>query len=337
MLYTVVEYITEVIQVIVTIIVDIITLWGLLGNPKTITENITKTIQKILGAATDATTPGSQSSTNTVNFNSNVTIIGKCPPILHVNASGEITNLSMLTVTNGVGSKPLNMGQTVTNAIVVNPFVNSSPGSIMIEAPDGTTTGSSQVTFNAAVPSVDIENDDPSLPLVIQGLDAFGADSPPSIIDMALSGGTNWNFTLNTGESTLGSDITISSPGDITLEGPIDNPGGSVTLSSTGGNILASGPGSYIDAGAINLSTPAGAIGGSQSLPLELPSSEQSLGGVQANGYLGVNLTLTAMASTPGSIVLQRGEHHRGERERQHRHQRCSTSAISRYERGGPW
>ena len=228
--------------------------------------------------------------------------------MLTVNPSGVITSLSMLNVTDGVSPVSLGVGQTVdTDQIDVTPFVNPSSGSIVIDADGGNTTGSLSIVFNAAVPSVIITND--SLKNVnIGGIDVFNNEnSPPTIMNEGLI--TNWQPTLDSVSSDLGSSINISSTnaagGNITIGGSILNPGGPTIISSADGNIVASGPGSISIAGRSPCPRQKVTWAKVRSpIPLEIPVDTQASGGVQVTGWLGVNLAMTAMTTAAGPIVL---------------------------------
>lgn len=122
---TVVHYVEEVVDVVVEVVMEVVSLWGLLFNPTPVTEQVDEWVAEITGATSSTTYPGSQSMTNSVNFNTNISITGLADPILVVNSSGEVEEMSGVTATDGVN--PLSVGETIgTNQIVVNNILNPS-------------------------------------------------------------------------------------------------------------------------------------------------------------------------------------------------------------------
>ncbi len=306
---TVVEVIGEVVHTVCEIVGQVVCLWGLICNPDTVCNTITTFITTILGGKTQETTPGSESVTNSVNFNSDVTITGDNNHTFIVNPSGTVVEDDGVAATDG--TNPLQVGDTVSSGeIVVNNITNSAGGQVEIEAPEGTTSGSSNIVYDA-VGNVNITNNSANN-LYVNNIDLVDSSSaPPAITQIANFGSENWTYTLTTGSADGVVNIANTSPTNnvIVLEGYILNPSGPTTIDNAGGSILAGGPGSYVRTRVISLESDGGSIGtASQSIPLQLIVNmglESSTGVEQADGYSGVYLdVVTGGMDVPLSITV---------------------------------
>jgi hypothetical protein len=214
---------------------------------------------------------GSETITNSVNFNANVTIVGGGGnPALTVDSTGTITRLTGITGTDGVN--PIYLGDRVTSGkIILNAIANNgAQGSISLTSPEGATSGSSVIAFNTALGSVTIQNDSTNN-LVVNSIEVFNATNPPTITTSAgedAQGNSlnKWTYSLSTNATTSGINITNDSPADtdITLAGSILNPGGITTIQNIGGgggDILATGSAAYIASRVVSLTADSGTVG----------------------------------------------------------------------------
>ena len=93
-----------------------------------------------------ARTLGSETVTNTVNLNSNITLTGSMDHNLSIDPTGMVTAEDGLVVTDG--TNPLGLGQTdSTGQIVVSATVPANTATLVLSAPGGTTAGASNVLF----------------------------------------------------------------------------------------------------------------------------------------------------------------------------------------------
>ena len=93
-------------------------------------------------------TLGSQTVTNTVNLNSNITLTGSMDHNLSIDPTGKVTAEDGLAVTDG--TNPLGVGQTdTTGQIVVSATVPANTATLVLSAPGGTTSGNSNVLYES--------------------------------------------------------------------------------------------------------------------------------------------------------------------------------------------
>jgi hypothetical protein len=276
---TVAQAVTEVVgqvtHTVCEVVGQVVCLWGLICNPdtvcNTITEDVTKVVQVITGSQVQPVSNGSETITNSVNFNANVTIVGGGGnPALTVDSTGTITRLTGITGTDGVN--PIYLGDRVTSGkIILNAIANNgAQGSISLTSPEGATSGSSVIAFNTALGSVTIQNDSTNN-LVVNSIEVFNATNPPTITTSAgedAQGNSlnKWTYSLSTNATTSGINITNDSPADtdITLAGSILNPGGITTIQNIGGgggDILATGSAAYIASRVVSLTADSGTVG----------------------------------------------------------------------------
>jgi hypothetical protein len=290
---TVAELVAVGVHVVCEVIGQVVCLWGLICNPDKVCNTITDYVREILGAEKSATSPGSESVTNSVNFNSDVTITGIVNHTFVVDRSGKVLQEDNVTATDG--TNPLSVGQTVTTGkIVVSETPGTSSGQVLIEAAGGSTSGSSHIEFDT-FGSITIHNDSPN-DLYVNNLDLINSSNPPAVIHIASQ--PNWTYSLSSNAAGGTVDIRNTDPTNnaIVLLGYILNPVGLTLIHNSGGDILASGPNSYVRTRLADFEADQGTLGtAGQRIPLQLVVSMGLSSAIeQAQGYNGVYLDVVA-------------------------------------------
>ena len=170
-----------------------------------------------------------------------MTIQGAPDPDLEVDSSGRVQTLTGLTATDG--TNPLAEGQVVnSDRIVVNDIKNTTPGTILIAASEGSTSGHSNIQFNAAFDHVFIHNAS-AKDLYVNGIEVFNTTTPPTITNQALDGMENWGYDLKTNadSSLIDIDNSNAAHNNITLLGSFLDPGGITHVHEAGGDIFSAG------------------------------------------------------------------------------------------------
>jgi len=305
---TVTHYVQQFVGFLIKIVYDILCFGGLLWGHK-VQEAVYKLVAVIENAGTHSSTPGTDSGNGSnINCNSSFTTLPTCAPGMVIDHNGKVLQLSMLMASTAHGV-PIHVGDTVDSTIVVAPIVNPEPGSIILDAPGGSISGTSVIEYNPFLPGVSIINDSPN-DLVILGIDMVNQANPPIIEQEGEQ--TNWNPVLDPIGSMVSPTITISETnpqgGSVILAGPIFNPTGPTVIQCSAGSIEPSGSGSVINSPQVSLS--AGGQIGSAGSPLSLQiggsvSSSPSLvaGIMQANGNQGIYLDVTEIGMNMGSAM----------------------------------
>jgi hypothetical protein len=293
---TVTVVVTEVIGTVCNVIGEVICLWGLICNPKTVCQDITRTITKVLGGATNTTTAGSQDEQNIINFNSNLTIGTPSRPTLKIDPTGKIVEADGITAT------------VSGNQVLVDPIINNTAGSIILNAPRGKTTGASPINYNATFSAVDITNQS-NLDVVLAGISVFNTGSPATIQNTASMDFTNWTYTLltNATDSTIDVECTNPAGGNLILNGPIDNPIGTTILHDVGGGIISSGLGSLIVTRVITLEANGGSVGSNTTpvfVGLPVDNDGPATGITSVTGQTGVYLNVSVRAAMAPTEAL---------------------------------
>ncbi len=292
---TVVQTVTVVIGTVCHVVGEVVSLGGLLFSPDEVCDDITKTIQTVLGGATDTTSPGTETNANTIDFNSNVAIGSTADAALTVDANGNITKDDGISATvNG-------------NEVDVASLTNSGAGSVELNAPGGVTEGSSNLQFTVSFNSVDITNAS-TKNLVLQNIEGFNVSNPPTItVNDSMSSMTSWQYKLTTNASASGFDIENTNPsgGDIILDGDIVNVGGMTTIQAAGGSILAGTSSALLYTRLLTLDAAGGTIGTSTAPLLVSPIIDPNdpSGLQQASAASGVYLTLSPRGGTTAPVV----------------------------------
>jgi hypothetical protein len=309
---TVTNVITKVVGTTCRVIGEVVCAWGLICDPEEVCEDIVETVEEVLGADVDKVISGSENISNRINFNSDITITGGGDPSLKVDATGRVQELNGVTVRDG--TNPVGVGQTIgSDQIVVDDILNNTEGGkILLRAIRGSTDGFSNIEFNNAFDSVTIINDS-AKDLVINDIEVFNTNSTePDIEEQAEHGQDNWNYALVSNASA--SDVNIrnnnTADKDIILAGHIENPGGTTRIHNSGGDIVSTGPESYLTTRLVEITADRGAVGSSDSriflrLPVSevgdmtLPTSIQQIAGDQ-----GVFLDVTARTANPIPVTI---------------------------------
>jgi hypothetical protein len=241
---TVVKYVWDVVETVTTqvcnVVANIICLFGLFCKPKEVCEDIVTKIydwvpEQITGKGVEKKL-GAETISNDIEFNADVTIAGGSDPQLVIGADGTIEQKSGLF---DVTVEP--------DRIVVGGILNAAPaGSIAMHAEGGSTSGSSNLSFNTSFGALNIINASDK-DLVVNDIEVFNAAAPATLSHKASHGDRNWNFDVTTAATT--SEIAITndsaSDSDIILQGYLLNPGGHVRVTNVGGgggDILSVGP-----------------------------------------------------------------------------------------------
>ena len=313
---TVVNKVIPVVREVVTFVADVLSLWGLLFEPKRVVNYVTEYIVETLQAATSATQTGSQNNSDSVNVNSGILALGTCPAVLTVDGSGNVQQEEMVTATDGPGGAPVGVGGTFSsNNIYIQPIANTAIDSIVLNAVNGTTTGNSQIEFDCAIPAVTITNNS-SKNMTINGVLVYNQANAPIVKNIGNQ--VKWAYTIIP-SSKIATDVNISSTdaegGDITIAGTIDNQDGTTEINSSGGNIISTGAGTDVDTRIATLTAPEGLVGSSsQPINILFPTdvsllfnSLQPFGISQATGANGVYLTVGALSAggSPTGLYIQ--------------------------------
>jgi hypothetical protein len=303
---TVTHFITEVIGTVCEVIGQVVCLWGLICNPDTVCHDITQVVAEILGASTNSMTPGSESISNTVNMNSNITLPGASNPVLDIGSDGTVNTLSGFSVNDG--TNPVSQGQRVTSGTVaVTGIMGGTPSQVVVSAPGGNTAGSSMITVDPEFTQATIDNDS-SNDLVIGNLDAVNSTLPPAVQNNAAMGLNNWMYTTvigNGGTTTFSVTEDVDS-GDhnIIMKGHINNPNGQTLVHNLGGgSILTQGSVGSFNAASIAPGTQTITFGSSPNLFTGQEVQYNANGGTVVGGLIDGN-SYFAIVDDPLDIKL---------------------------------
>ena len=250
-------------------------------------------------------TEGSETIANTVTLNSNITLTGSIDHFLTVDNTGKVIGEGGLMVTDG--TNPLAVGQTVsTGQIDVTGMAAGTTASMVLTAVGGTTSGSSNVVFDANG-TVLIQNASTNN-LYLGALNVVGAGGMPSITQNASN--ANWTYSGSTAPGGGVVDIasTNASGGNIYLTGLLTNPVGATLIDASGGSVLSTQQIPVIQTATVLLEADQGSVGTSgQYLPLQLVFSPGITTEIlRATGNTGVLLNALPTTSTgvPLNLVV---------------------------------
>jgi hypothetical protein len=305
---TVAKVIGQVVETVCDIVGEVVCLWGLICDPKEVCHDIAHDIVQLLHSEEDPQQLGTQSVTNHVTFNTDVTMECMLNHILIIDVTGKVLELENITA--HAGDFQLAVGRTVVgNRIDIDSLQSAEgTGQILVQAEGGSTSGSSRITYNS-LGSALIRNDS-AKDLFLHVLDIFDTANPPAVSNRAIKGQAKWSYTV--AATTLANDTSIDVEntnvlaGDITLLGRISNPIGTTILRSQGGNIESSGRGAFIQTRLVDLRADRGEVGnGNARIVLQFAISMDLTSGIQqAYGERGVYLDILA-GTTVADLALQ--------------------------------
>ncbi len=289
-------------------------------------------------ASTDASTPGfillsgdSEEESTTLDqtrkivFPAKIQLLGAEGPVLNVDATGKVLVKKNLTLNNNT----IQVGQTVTSGeIVVDNIRNDNPysaGRVDFQIPTTTSDfniggatatakieGRPEIVFLNTFDRVEIDNAS-ARPIRVNNVNVrnpvsqFSQNIRVDVRDQS-------SFTPQIGNPISGNTlITIinKADADIILDGVIDNPTGttSITNQLSSRLVLATGN-SLIISGTMNLSAPRGAIGTAQNLlRSSAPVGGSQLINANANGPIFLSVTgdvgLGTITSTTDRVLLR--------------------------------
>jgi hypothetical protein len=273
---TVVNYIYQVVSYVARSVCHFVAsvgcLWGLICDPKkvcdTVMDPVMGWVAEIINSEIETYEKGSQSLIGNIVLNSGIHITGGGTPWATIDSNGYLTGASQVVVRDGGAAGPIVAvgGRINSGTIYIDDIVDVAPSStLVVRAPSGTTSGSSNVQFDATLQSVTILNLS-NRHLVINDIETFNVASPPTITHIARDGFSNWTYTLISNDIECDVSITNNSAAntDITLAGHIMNPSGIVSVHNVGGgggDILQTGPLSWIAGRIVSLIADSGSIG----------------------------------------------------------------------------
>jgi hypothetical protein len=286
------------------------------------------------------------------NVNWSATVILHAPdPILIVSASGQITTLEGVTVTDG--GVTYTLGQFLPANTTIDVLVTDngggtalfSGGGNMPSSESGHNAPQSKITdyssagifeFQPTFDSVTILNYSP-LPMVIEGVTVANLTGSPATITIDYQVSTTITFSLNTNASLFAPtyvDIENVATGtvadsELTIAGVIDNPIGTTLIDNQRGDILATS-GALVESNILDLYADAGSIGvlGSSTvtrapLPVEMVQSNYDIAPNEdptrlvqlvgeALGNIVLDLTTTIRGTPTGTFTPSVGPFHAG-------------------------
>jgi len=264
---TVSKFIQTGVKTVCTIVGEVVCVWGLICDPEQVCETVVEGFFEVIGAADKEVEHRTDNASNSINFNADIHITGGGNPIVEIDASGRVVQDSKVTVRDGNGTV-IGIGGTVTtSSIYLDDILNDDPpGSIVMRATSGSTSGASNIQFDAAFDTVQVINRS-NKNLFLDKIEVFNTGTPPTITHVADTANKAWNYNLSTNATT--SDITITNDSaadtDITLQDRILNPGGRTTIRNIGlggGDILKSGSAeAYIASRVVSLISESGWVG----------------------------------------------------------------------------
>ena len=303
---TVVHYVTVIIGYACSVIVDILCL-GIFCDGEEVCDPITELVEEILGADVDSETPGTETITTGICFNSDVLIGAPIDAQMIVDSAGVVQQLDHVTINDG--ANPVLEGQTVTTGtIVVEDIVNNSPGTVHLNAPTGYVTRFSEMRFLNAFQEVLLRNDS-AKDMFINDIDVVNKSEPPITISSA-QGQNTFDYTLSTNATETVIDISNNNVADkdITLLGFIDNPLGETRIHNEGGDIFATPPNALIQTRLLDLTADNGRIGASAAarIPIKFVFEDGTLEPGLTNGIgdEGVYLDITSVTDNNTLLLL---------------------------------
>ncbi len=255
------------------------------------------------GIGCSQNTEGSENVSNSITLNSNIFLTGSVDHFLTVDNTGKILGEDGLAVTDG--TNPLAVGQTVsTGQIDVNSVVPGSTASMVLTAAGGTTSGSSNVVFDANG-TVLIQNPSTNA-LYLGALNVVGAGGTPTITQNA----SQMNWTYNGTTAPGGGVVDVVSTGSIYLTGLITNPVGATLIDSNGGSVLSTQQTTVIQTATVLLEADQGSVGTSaQYLPVQMVFSPGVITGIlRATADTTVDLDALPTTSTALPLILLVGD-----------------------------
>lgn len=178
---TVVHAISEVVGTTCKVIGEIVTLWGLLGDAEEVCEDIVETFEEILGADEDKIYLGSESLSNSIDFNSNVVI----KPCIKINPAIAVSALGILTLSDGAsvydGQTLVAVGQAIKGNQITVAAIDNLTAQIHLSLPAGTIRGTATFDYQAFYDNVSIVNASDK-DMVLGDVEVFNTDMPGLIV-----------------------------------------------------------------------------------------------------------------------------------------------------------
>jgi hypothetical protein len=271
---TVVQVVSVVVDTVCTVIGEVITLWGLLGDAEEVCEDIVETFEEILGADVDEIKLGSQTLNNSIDFNSQVVIkpCVKVNPLVIVNSAGIIEAAAGALLFDL--DRQLKVGDQVTGGqITVGPIRNDALSSIHISARGGTLKGAPVISFDAGFDSIQVSNAS-GKDLVLSDIETFNRSLPKSALYVAAGNAREFRYQLAATGVDTRIDVASTGTGQVILRGMIANPGGTTRILANR-NIVADGSLAEINTRLLEVASTAGSVGrAGQPLPLLFPATD---------------------------------------------------------------
>ena len=238
---------------------------------------------------------------NTVQFNSDVTLLG-AGPRLHIGPGGQVIEQS-----GGVTF------QSTPTQISVDNITNQSTGSATFTTSGQGTrqiSGNAAFHFGTSLAAVIITNDSPKS-LVMHDVQVINPD-PTSNVQIDPTVSQNFHYTTDIAAATRTTvDIRNTSSSDIILAGQILNPLGDTLINNadpstnTGGSVLSNGTGQLIQTNTLTLSSKTGALGTSANrLNAQLVQNSGQAPNVQESAAGNVYLDLSGRNQTSDPFAV---------------------------------
>ena len=242
---TLVQYVWEVVDTVCETVVTVLTL-GLVDSEE-VCEAVFGWVPHLLHSAENAFYYGSESKTSTINFNSDVVVLGPPDPILFIDENSDIVEQRNVNVTE------------TADRFVVGDILNDASGRVRFSSPDGTIVGTASFIFRDTFEHVQITNESPK-DLEINDIRVYNPDkTDPDLAVWVLNKG-GFSYTIAPDPSNCLVEMDTDG-GDVLLGGFIDNPGGTTHIHSAGGDILAIEDSALIDTRILELRADAGTVG----------------------------------------------------------------------------
>lgn len=261
---TITEFVQTGVKVVCRVIGEIICFGGLFCDAEEVCDTVVEGFFRTIGAASETHENRTENISNSINFDADVHILAGGNPVLEIDETGKIVQLEGVTVRDGNGNVIALGGTVATGSIYVDDILNDDPpGSIVMRAYGGATSGSSNIQFDATFDAVDIVNRSDK-DLYLNDIEVYNTGTPPTITHQATV--KNWTYNLSSNATTCGVNITNDSNADtdITLQGHILNPAGLTNIQNVGGgggDILAQGSASYIKSRVASFNADSGRLG----------------------------------------------------------------------------
>ena len=229
---TIVNYITEVIGEACSFLVSFFT-FGLLDGDE-VCEPLTRLIRQVLGSDTTANSTGHDTRDSLIDFNSNVVLISPVlNPTLSVDALGNILATGVTYLVQ-------------TDRIVVDDIINPSQAHARLRTPAGTIKGQMTIALKDVFQTVVITNAS-SKDLELHDLEVANPQktAPQDVefvarvkTEFVVNGAPVIDLKLSPDFSATSVTIANTGSGDIQLNGTLDNPGGTTSITNSLGDVL---------------------------------------------------------------------------------------------------